>query len=250
MQMKNCYPLEIEFEHNGEGHSITPVLLQDEHDTILIDCGYPGFTNHLQHAAARHGMPLHSLTKIIVTHHDIDHIGSLAALLRLYPDISVTAHEHEAPYIDGSKKSLRLEQAESTFCSLPEEAKPHAKQFIRSLQSAESAPVHRTVTDGELLPWCGGIRIVATPGHTPGHISLYLPAEKIMITGDAVVIEDGKLNLAHPGYTLYMGDAVRSVERLLDYDISQLICYHGGLFQGNVKKALLRLFRDLQKKQG
>lgn len=47
--MKSCYPLEIEFEYNEELHSITPVLLQDEHDTILIDCGYPGFTNHLQH---------------------------------------------------------------------------------------------------------------------------------------------------------------------------------------------------------
>lgn len=248
--MKSCYPLEIEFEYNEELHSITPVLLQDEHDTILIDCGYPGFTNHLQHAAARHGMSLHSLTKIIVTHHDIDHIGSLAALSRLHPDVSVIVHEREAPYIDGSKKSLRLEQAESTFCSLPEDAKPYAKQFIRSLQSVESAPVHRTVTDGELLPWCGGIRVVATPGHTPGHISLYLPAEKTMVTGDAVVIEDGKLNLANPGYTLHMDDAVRSVQRLLDYDIRQLICYHGGLFQGDVKKALLRLFRDLQNKQG
>lgn len=102
----------------------------------------------------------------------------------------------------------------------------------------------------ELLPWCGGIRVVATPGHTPGHISLYLPAEKTMVTGDAVVIEDGKLNLANPSYTLHMDDAVRSVRRLLDYDIRQLICYHGGLFQGDVKKALLRLFRDLQNKKG
>lgn len=71
-----------------------------------------------------------------------------------------------------------------------------------------------------------------------------------MVTGDAVVIEDGKLNLANPSYTLHMDDAVRSVRRLLDYDIRQLICYHGGLFQGDVKKALLRLFRDLQNKKG
>ncbi|MBY8914000.1 MBL fold metallo-hydrolase [Bacillus sp. YC2] len=248
--MKSCYPLEIEFEYNQELHSITPVLLQDEHDTILIDCGYPGFINHLQEASARKGISLHSLTKVIATHHDIDHIGSLAALHRSHPDISVTAHEREAPYIDGSKKSLRLEQAESTFCSLQEEEKPYAKQFIRSLQSVEAAPVHRTVTDGELLPWCGGIRIVATPGHTPGHISLYLPAEKTMVAGDAVVIEDGKLNLANPRYTLHMNDAVRSVRRLLDYDIRQLICYHGGLFKGDAKKALLRLLCDLQKKQG
>ena len=41
LYMKSCYPLEIEFEYNEELHSITPVLLQDEHDTVLIDCGYP-----------------------------------------------------------------------------------------------------------------------------------------------------------------------------------------------------------------
>ncbi|KKO50771.1 hypothetical protein XI25_30785, partial [Paenibacillus sp. DMB20] len=96
----------------------------------------------------------------------------------------------------------------------------------------------RTVSDGEHLPWCGGIDIIHTPGHTPGHMSLYLPADKTLIAGDAVVIENGQLNIANPQFTLDLDEAVHSVQRLLNYDIERIICYHGGLFQGDVKQAL------------
>jgi glyoxylase-like metal-dependent hydrolase (beta-lactamase superfamily II) len=233
--------LEIEFEYNGHKQVITPILLQDECDMILIDCGYPNFMPLLEEAANRHNVTLDSITKLIVTHHDMDHIGSLADLKRAYPHIDIIAHELEAPYIQGAKKSLRLEQAEATFNALQDEAKPYAEQFIRFLQSIEPVAVDRTVSDGERLPWCGGIKIIHTPGHMPGHISLYLPASKTLIAADAVVIEEGKLAIANPQYTLDLDEAVRSVQRLLDYDIEQIICYHGGLFHGNIQQALQQL---------
>lgn len=242
--MSRCNILEIEFDYSGQKQTIAPVLLQNEYDIILIDCGYPNFISHLEEAASKYDIALDSLTKLIVTHHDMDHIGSLAALKRAYPHIDIIAHELEAPYIEGKKKSLRLEQAESTLNGLPEEAKPHAEQFIRFLQSVEPVPVDRTVSNNERLPWCSGIDIVHTPGHMPGHISLYLPANKTLIAGDVVVIERGKLNIANPQFTLDMGEAVRSVQRLLDYDIDQIICYHGGLFHGDVKQALRQLIHE------
>lgn len=239
----NYHLLEIESDYNGQKQIITPILLQDECDMILIDCGYPNFASLLEEAANRHNVTLDSITKLIVTHHDMDHIGSLAALKRAYPHIDIIAHELEAPYIEGTKKSLRLEQAESTFNTLPDEAKPHAEQFIHFLQSIEPIPVDRTVSNDERLPWCGGIDIVHTPGHMPGHISLYLPASKTLIAGDVVVIEQGKLNIANPQFTLDLDEAVRSVQRLLNYDIDQIICYHGGLFHGDVRQALRQLIR-------
>ncbi|NQX60001.1 MBL fold metallo-hydrolase [Paenibacillus qinlingensis] len=239
--MNNYHLLEIEFENNGQKQFITPTIIRNDCDTILIDCGYPNFIPLLEEAANWHNITLDSITKLIVTHHDMDHIGSLAALKRNYPHIDIIAHELDAPYIEGEKKSLRLEQAESTFGTLPDEAKPQAEQFIRFIQSIESVPVDRTVSNDERLPWCGGIDIVHTPGHMPGHISLFLPACKTLIAGDAVVIEQGKLNIANPQFTLDLDEAVRSVQRLLNYDIEQLICYHGGLFNGDVKQALRQL---------
>ncbi|MBU7318280.1 MBL fold metallo-hydrolase [Paenibacillus oleatilyticus] len=242
--MNHCHLLDIEFEYGGQKQTITPVLLQDEKDVILVDCGYPHFVPLLEQAVIRCGLRLDSVTKLIVTHHDMDHMGPLAALKRAFPRIEIIAHEVEAPYIAGTKKSLRLEQAESTLDVLPEEAKPQAEQFIRFLQSIEPAAVDRTVADRERLPWCGGIEIVHTPGHMPGHISLYLPESRTLIAGDAVVIEQGKLDIANPQFTLDLEEAVRSVRRLLDYDVERLICYHGGCFHGDVMQALRQLVHE------
>ncbi|WMT40433.1 MBL fold metallo-hydrolase [Paenibacillus sp. D2_2] len=239
--MNNYHLLDIEFEYGGHKQVITPVLLQDERDTILIDCGYPDFMHLLEAATDKQGIAFESITKLIVTHHDIDHIGPLAEIKRTYPHIKIIAHELDAPYVDGTRRSLRLEQAQSTLSAVPDEAKPQAEQFIRSLQSLEPALVDQTVRSNELLPWCGGIEIVHTPGHMPGHISLYLPFNKTLIAADAVVIEQGRLNIANPQFTLDLDEAVRSVQRLLDYDIERIICYHGGLYDGDVKEALLEL---------
>lgn len=236
--------LDIEFEANGQKQVISPMLLQDDRDTILIDCGYPDFMPLLEELANRHGVTLEHLTKLIVTHHDMDHLGSLAALKRAYSHIEIIAHELEAPYIDGTKKSLRLEQAESTLDVLPAEAKPFAEQFIQLLKSIEPVAVDRVVSSGERLPWCDGIEVIHTPGHMPGHISLYLPASKTLIAADAVVIEEGKLAIANPQYTLDLDEAIRSIQRLLDYDIEQMICYHGGLFHGDAKQALHQLIQE------
>ncbi|MNO37984.1 putative metallo-hydrolase YflN [compost metagenome] len=239
--MKYIFPLDIEFEFNGQKQTITPVILRDEHDTILIDCGYPDFIPLLEEAAKQQNLSLNSITRLIVTHHDMDHVGPLAALKRIYPHIEIITHELEAPYVDGSQKAVRIEQAESTFDALPDEEKPGVQQFIAFLQSIEPAAVDRTVASGEYLPWCGGIEIIHTPGHVPGHISLYLSASKTLIAADAVVIEDGQLHIANPQFAWDLDEAVRSVRHLLEYDIEQLICYHGGVFQGDIQKSLRKL---------
>ncbi|MNR40714.1 hypothetical protein D3C85_1590310 [compost metagenome] len=64
-----------------------------------------------------------------------------------------------------------------------------------------------------------------------------------MICADAVVIEHGSLEIANPQFTLDLDEAVRSVQKLLTYEIEQLICYHGGLFQGDAQSALEKLVR-------
>ncbi|MBA9088155.1 glyoxylase-like metal-dependent hydrolase (beta-lactamase superfamily II) [Fontibacillus solani] len=241
--MNNVYLLEIDFEFNGQRQTITPTILKNKENTILIDCGYPNFIPLLEEAASRHNISLDSITKLIVTHHDVDHIGSLAALKQAYPQIEIIAHELDSPYIEGKNKPLRVVQAESTFDQLTDEEKPGIEQFIAFLQSVEPASVDVTISSGEHLPWCDGIEIIHTPGHLPGHISLYLPTSKTLIAGDVVVIEEGKLNIANPQFAWDLDEAVRSVQKLLEYDIEHLICYHGGLFQGDINKALKDLLK-------
>ena len=57
----------------------------------------------------------------------------------------------------------------------------------RLLHAAEiEQGLRRALTDGELLPVAGGLRVVHTPGHSPGHISLLLESTRTLITGDAL----------------------------------------------------------------
>ncbi|MBB3113144.1 glyoxylase-like metal-dependent hydrolase (beta-lactamase superfamily II) [Paenibacillus phyllosphaerae] len=239
--MAKVHVLDIAFTHGGERHAISPVLIQDAQDTILVDCGYPEFVPLLQAAAEQHGTTLATVNRLIVTHHDMDHIGSLAELKRQYPHIEIVSHESEVPYLNGTRQSLRLTQALASYDELPASAKEQAEAFMNLLRAVEPAGVDRIVTSGERLPWCGGVEIIHTPGHMPGHISLYLPEQRTLIAGDAAVIEEGRLAIANPHYALDLAEAVMSVRRLLDYEIEELICYHGGRFEGNIREALLQL---------
>lgn len=180
--------------------------------------------------------------KIIITHHDYDHMGALAEFKRKYPKVKVLASEEDVPYIDGSKKSLRLQQAENIYDSLSENEKVEADHFHKMLQSIESCNVDIKLKDRDYFDCCGGIGILATPGHMPGHISIYHKESKSLITGDALVVENGELVIAVPQYTLDMKEAQNSVKKFLDYDIERIICYHGGIFENEIRDALKRVF--------
>lgn len=240
--MESVVVLDVPFIFGGaETNHLYPVLLQDGQELVLVDCAYPGFVGKLQEAALAASADLDKITKVIITHHDYDHMGSLAELKRTYPRLQVLASALDTPHISGQRKSLRLEQAEALYDSLPEEQKEGARYIQKLFANVEPAAVDRQLSHGELLPWCGGIQVIATPGHMPGHISLYHAGSKTLIAGDALALEDGRLVLANPEYTLDMESALESVRRLMDYEIDTVICYHGGIFRGGVKEALARI---------
>ena len=230
--------LEVKFDFNGHQNIIYPVLLEDENELVLIDCGYPHFLNLIEEVASHNGINMGKLSKIIITHHDFDHMGALAAFKRKYPTIEVWASEEDAPYIGGKKKSLRLQQAEGLYDSLPENEKENALAFHKMIESVEHCNVDRYLNDKDYFDVGGGIEIILTPGHMPGHLSVYHKDSKSLIVGDALVIENGQLGLALPQYTLDIDAARNSVKKFLSYDIDKIICYHGGLYTEDIKSAL------------
>jgi glyoxylase-like metal-dependent hydrolase (beta-lactamase superfamily II) len=236
--LENLVVLDVSFNFGYGEEKIYPVVLQDENEMILVDCGYANFCTLIEQAAYKKGINISKLTKVIITHHDHDHMGSLAEIKRKYPQIQIIASEKDTPYISGREKSLRLVQAERIQLTLPEEQKEAGEMFQDILKSIENVEVDVTVKDGDYFPWCGGIEIVETPGHMPGHISIYVKEYKTLITGDALALEDMKLEIAAPHFTLDMVEAKKSVLKLLGYDIQKVICYHGGEFQGDISVVL------------
>ena len=152
-------------------------------------------------------------------------------LLIKYPHIKVVSSIEEAPYISGDLKSLRLEQAERLQEYLPDEQKEFGLRFCNILRAVKAVAVDIKVKDGDIFNWCGGCIILETPGHTNGHISLYLKEEKVLITGDAATIENGELVIANPQFTLDIDKAEESLRKIKAYGAEKIICYHGGLFR-------------------
>jgi glyoxylase-like metal-dependent hydrolase (beta-lactamase superfamily II) len=104
------------------------------------------------------------------------------------------------------------------------------RAFCELLRSVEPVAVDQLLKDYDLLPFCGGCEVMMTPGHTPGHISLYLSELNTIISGDAIALENGEPVLANPQFTLDMNEANASMQRLIDYPADRIICYHGGVW--------------------
>lgn len=236
--MIKVHPLSIRFILNDQEQIIYPTLIQTDTSLTLIDCGYEGQLNLIQDAAANIGFSLQQLTGVIITHHDIDHMGGLFHLKQKYPHIKVYASVTETPYVSGDKKSLRLIQAESLFDQLPEAYKPWAIEFQQQLSNMNCVTVDESFEEDAPLPFIKDVISIHTPGHMPGHISLYIPSIKTLIAADAVVIEHDVLQIANPQFTLDMQQAIESVKKLSELDIDTLICYHGGIMNHNIQSRL------------
>ncbi|MDF2606783.1 MAG: beta-lactamase domain protein [Bacillales bacterium] len=229
--MLNVKVLNIEYKFNDIKETFHPVIIFSGEEIIMIDCGYPGFLSIIEREIQKIGVDCNMINKIMITHQDHDHMGSLADFIEKYPKIQVIASNYEAPYVAGDKKSLRLLQAEEFQKTLPEEQKEFGEHFCEILRNVRPCNVDITVDNGDFIDINGECKVIATPGHTPGHISLYLKKIKTIITGDAAVLENNKLVIANPQFTLDFKQAEDSLEKILSYDANTFICYHGGVYK-------------------
>jgi len=219
----NVEMLEIE----SMGSKVNLTLTWDKNSLVLIDTGFPGQTELIVKAISSAGFQAKNITHIILTHQDIDHIGCLKELLKLAPGAQVMAHKDEAPYINGRKTPVKLAGMLEQYDKLPPDRKTWCDNMKRAFPGLV-VPVTHTISDGEVLPECGGIEVIFTPGHTPGHICLYLRESKILVTGDALNVAEGKLAGPNPQFSFDMDLALKSAEKAKKFPFMAVVSHHGG----------------------
>ncbi|MEF7558543.1 MBL fold metallo-hydrolase [Bacillus thuringiensis] len=219
--------LPIEFEFNGKKQCIYPSLIILHNELTLVDTGYKNFLPLIENTILKHRYELKNLKNIIITHYDDDHIGSLYDFQVKYPHVHIIASEIESNYINGDRKSERLVQAEEMLQCMPNEEKEFGKWFIQQLKNIRHISVDEKVHDGQMI-LNNECKIVATPGHTSGHISLYFPNLDCVITGDAAVQENRELVIANPNFCLDLEKAEESLNKIKSLKAAQYYCYHGG----------------------
>lgn len=208
--------------------TIHPVIMDDGESLVLADCGDPELAYALMEEMRLAGFPPERLTHIIITHHDLDHMGGLSQFRDVLPDVTVMSTAVQAEYISGRARWLRLQEEDKRYLALPPEKRcPTSRVRAAQYLSFLPARVDTLIREDELLPLCGGIRVISTPWHMPGHISLYIPAEKAIITGDALNTFGGRLSL-NAQVDLCPELARDGLSALAQLDVEHVFAYHGG----------------------
>jgi glyoxylase-like metal-dependent hydrolase (beta-lactamase superfamily II) len=222
----------------ADGFLNLTLMLDEQNGNTLVDAGLPGQAEVIGAALTEVGIEVRDLRRIIFTHQDLDHVGSGAALVR-QSGARVLAHPADSPHIEGSLRPLKFTP----------EMLAQRPQMREVLERLEPVRVDEHVEDGDRLDLAGGTRVIFTPGHTPGHLSLYLERPRVLVAGDALTAEGGHLNGPNPPLTLDVRAAARSVRRLADLEIDTIVCYHGGVVGEDANGQLRRVIQEASRER-
>ncbi len=225
------------------GAHVNVCLLVDGDGITMVDAGYKGSLREpLQRYVASIGRSLADIRRIVITHHHLDHTGGLPWAVGA-TGAEVWAHVNDAPYIDGTMPRPEMSPpppAGPTHGVTPEQAQ--AILARRAAMEAAPVPVDLTLVGNEELRVLGGCVFVHTPGHTPGHLSLFLPALSLLIAGDTMRFADGVIAGAPEHYNTDTRQLHRSNRALLDLGFERMIPYHGDLCEEHACELARRAF--------
>ncbi len=175
------------------GVTANAYILVDSDGLTIIDSGMPRSEKKILAYVSSLGKSPKDVKCIILTHSDIDHVGSLAALQKA-TSARLYASKIEADAIATGKPSRTIRPAGLSMRRI-------IFGLLRPLMKASSVKVDEIVTEGKSIPALGGLRVIETPGHTPGHISLFAPSLGILFCGDSMVTDESGIHGSRPGLT-------------------------------------------------
>ncbi|MDQ0158548.1 MBL fold metallo-hydrolase [Alkalibacillus salilacus] len=217
-------------------------------DFVLVDAGMPESANEIISVVEERFGPNSRPKAIILTHGHFDHVGAIIDLIDHWK-IPVYAHELELPFLTGEKSypepdpSVEGGMVAKLSSMFPNEP-VNLGEYVEKLPSDRS------------VPYMSGFNWIHTPGHTPGHISLFREDDRTLIVGDAFITvkQESLLKVltqqqeisGPPRYlTPDWKAAKESVEKLQQLNPSVAITGHGMPISGELlSESLEKLVQD------
>jgi glyoxylase-like metal-dependent hydrolase (beta-lactamase superfamily II) len=168
-------------------------ILVDGDEATVIDAGLPRSHRKILAYMTSLGKQPQDIKRIIITHADLDHFGGLAAL-QAHTGARTYASQIEADAIAQGKSSRQIHPSGFSLRRV-------LFTLLQPLVKATPVQVDEILAEAATLPVLGGLRVVETPGHTPGHISLFVPSASILFCGDSMVSDGNGLLGSRPGIT-------------------------------------------------
>lgn len=237
--------LEVPMKLMGTHGTIYPTVIWDDEHVVLVDAGISDSKSLIEAEMDKAGVPFDKIDTILVTHQDIDHICGINSIVDELGDVKVLAHSEEKSYIQGEKPILRFKNSniKERIKMLPEEEQRKVLDMVENT----SVKVDGELSDGDKLDYGGGIVVIHTPGHTPGHICLYHEESKSLVVGDALNIEGSELVVTHrEAMSKKELEIIKGwLEKLGEFDIENVIAYHTGLFKNDPNQKIKELSNSI-----
>jgi glyoxylase-like metal-dependent hydrolase (beta-lactamase superfamily II) len=211
-------------------------LVEADDGFILIDTGVntsEAFSS-LKRKLDDLGLDLRAITQVVITHFHSDHCGQ-AARIRDMDGARIAMGDTERTVWEGVQNGLD-NQREEHFLHHglpPEQAQEHAQvlPYLKSLSTPFDIDLR--IGHGQtILAKRRRLEAFITPGHTPGHVCLFLPEEKIMFSGDHI------LQKITPNIGLHphagpdpLGDYLNSLRATLMLGAKRLLPSHGSVVE-------------------
>jgi len=170
----------------------------------VVDTGVEGSAGQIETALSEASLTWEAVEHVILTHHHPDHAGSVSAVLDAAPAATGYAGEADIPQINSSRPLTALSDGDDVF----------------------------------------GLQIIATPGHTPGHVAVFDPVGKLVVVGDALG-NDGELSGPNAEFTADIATAIESAKRLATLSAESILFGHGAPIDAGAGDLLTALVATL-----
>lgn len=201
--------------------------LQDADGWTLVDTSVSNAADKILAQLQQAGHAPQTVKRIVVTHAHPDHIGALAQLQQV-TGAEVWCHRLDKDVVEGKQPIPRR-----AFNPRPPDMK------------MQPTPVHRVLEDNDMLPILGGLQVIWTPGHAPGHCSYWQPDRRMLITGDAIFHFFDRMTQPLGALTVDAEENRRSIKKLAALKPDTLLFGHGNPIVGQANIQLEAFVRRL-----
>ena len=174
-------------------------------EAAVVDTGTSGNASKIADVVRTVGLGWNAVHHVILTHYHADHMGSVGEVLAAAPKATAYAGAADIPQIKSPRPLKAVGDNDEVF----------------------------------------GLRVIATPGHTPGHVCVFDPAGSLLILGDAMNNIGSKLGGPNPQYTADMAQAHRSVKKLAKLTFQRAVFGHGEPIDKGASQAIAKLAGSL-----
>lgn len=231
------------FPNNPMRYTLSYVLVGGD-ECVVVDPGFDSDEGHAQLTAAlaRLDVGPREITGIIATHFHTDHLGMAARLSRgsgAWIALGENERRYISDYVDAGEESL-LDQARMRTWGVPADRVPEAAMSPAGLRSLrELADADRRLAHSETIRVAGRtLRVMATPGHTPGHICLWDDDRGLVLAGDHVLPRiSPNVSLEIRGDSDPLRHNIESLRQISSHDDYEVCPAHEYRFRGVAVRA-------------